>query len=86
MHPAYVSSSLPWTGVFLGGRYAADEVIAYGGIPEAFAKGVRSSARLRAQDNADDTQLERAQKRLRREPLSVILLLPQVHAFFPSFP
>ncbi|KAM0918593.1 hypothetical protein ACQ4PT_008746 [Festuca glaucescens] len=49
------------TGVYLGGRYSKKEIIAYGGIPEPLAAGVRSSERIRAQPNADATQLERAQ-------------------------
>ncbi|XP_051214965.1 uncharacterized protein [Lolium perenne] len=38
----------------------SDEVIAYGGIKSQEAKGIRSSGRLRAQPNADATQLEKA--------------------------
>ncbi|XP_051186664.1 uncharacterized protein [Lolium perenne] len=40
--------------------YSIEEVIAYGGIRSQEAKGVRSSGRLRAQPNADATQLEKA--------------------------
>ena len=40
--------------------FSKDEVIAFGGIQSEKAKGVRSSGRLRAQHNADATQLERA--------------------------
>jgi hypothetical protein len=49
------------TGVFLGGRYSREEVIAFGGIPESAVLGVRTSERIKAQPNADATQLERAQ-------------------------
>jgi hypothetical protein len=49
------------TGVFLGGRYSQKEVIAYGGISEGGIFGVRTSERVRAQPNADETQLKRAQ-------------------------
>nr|XP_051196422.1 uncharacterized protein LOC127309713 [Lolium perenne] len=38
----------------------SDEVIAFGGIKSQTAKGIRSSGRLRAQPNADATQLEKA--------------------------
>jgi hypothetical protein len=51
------------TGVFLGGRYSGEEVIKYGGISEQVAKSVRSSERIRAQPNADATQMEHAQER-----------------------
>jgi hypothetical protein len=37
-----------------------EEIIAYGGIPEAASKGLRSSGRIRAQPTADCTQMERA--------------------------
>jgi hypothetical protein len=47
------------TGVFLGGRYSQEDVIAFGGVPLG---GIRSSERIKAQPNADATQLERAQK------------------------
>jgi hypothetical protein len=40
--------------------HSIEEVIAYGGIRSQVAKGVRSSGRLRAQPNADATQLEKA--------------------------
>jgi hypothetical protein len=50
------------TGVFLGGRYSKEEIIAYGGIPESAVMGVRTSARVQAQPNTDATQLERAQQ------------------------
>jgi hypothetical protein len=50
------------TGVFLGGRILQFEVIAYGGIFAKAALGVRSSERIRAQPNADATQLERAKQ------------------------
>jgi hypothetical protein len=51
------------TGVFLGGRYLIDDVIKFGGISEKSVVGVRSSDRIRAQPNADVSQLERAQER-----------------------
>jgi hypothetical protein len=47
------------TGVFLGGRYSNEELISFGGIPNANAS-IRSSERIRAQYNADDTQMDRA--------------------------
>jgi hypothetical protein len=50
------------TGAFLGGRYSREEVIKFGGISEQVAKSVRSSERIRAQPNADATQMERAQE------------------------
>jgi hypothetical protein len=40
--------------------FSRDEIIAFGGIPEPSSKGTRSSARIGAQVNADDTQMERA--------------------------
>jgi hypothetical protein len=51
------------TGVFLGGRFSKDELIAFGGIPEPSAANIRSSERLRAQPDHDATQMERAQLR-----------------------
>jgi hypothetical protein len=51
------------TGVFLGGRYSTDDVIKFGGISKKSAVGVRSSDCIRAQPNADVSQLERAQER-----------------------
>jgi hypothetical protein len=45
------------TGVFLGGRYSNEELISFGGIPNSNAS-IRSSERIRAQYNADDTQME----------------------------
>lgn len=56
------SESTRGTGVFLGGRYSKQKVIDYGGIPEATVLGVRTSERIKAQPNADATQLERAQQ------------------------
>jgi hypothetical protein len=50
------------TGVFLGGRYSREEVISFGGILESAVLGVRISERIKAQSNADATQLERAQQ------------------------
>ena len=49
------------TGVYLGGRFSKEEVVAFGGIPEAAVFDVRTSERIRAQPNADKPQLERAQ-------------------------
>ncbi|KAM0883554.1 hypothetical protein ACQ4PT_031567 [Festuca glaucescens] len=40
--------------------FSSEEVIACGGIKSQEAKGIRSSGRLRAQPNADATQLEKA--------------------------
>ena len=37
-----------------------EDVVAFGGIPDAFVLGVRSSDRLRAQPFADSTSMERA--------------------------
>jgi hypothetical protein len=51
------SDSTRGTGVFLGGRYSKQKVIDYGGIPEATVLGVRTSERIKAQPNADATQL-----------------------------
>jgi hypothetical protein len=45
--------------VFFGGRYSNEELISFGGIPNTNAS-IRSSERIRAQYNADDTQMERA--------------------------
>ncbi|KAM0925823.1 hypothetical protein ACQ4PT_003970 [Festuca glaucescens] len=50
------------TGVFLGGRYSQADLIAFGGIPEPVAAGVRSSTRIHEQPNSDATQLARAQQ------------------------
>jgi hypothetical protein len=50
------------TGAFLGGVYSVKEVVAFGGIEDASARGIRSSERIRAQPNADLSQLERAQQ------------------------
>jgi hypothetical protein len=49
------------TGVFLGGRLSNDATVAFGGIYPPM-KGARTSSRIRLQENADDTQMERAQK------------------------
>jgi hypothetical protein len=49
------------TGVFLGGRLSNDAAVAFGGISPP-TKGARTSSRIRLQKNADDTQMERAQK------------------------
>jgi hypothetical protein len=49
------------TGVFLGGRYSYDDLVAFGGIPENSVE-VRASDRIRHQHNADATQMERAQQ------------------------
>lgn len=40
-----------------------EKLIAFGGIPEAMATGLRSSTRIREQPNADATQMERAMDR-----------------------
>ncbi|KAM0855944.1 hypothetical protein ACQ4PT_049442 [Festuca glaucescens] len=48
------------TGVFLGGRFSKDELIAFGGIPTA---NIRLSEHLRAHPDHDATQMERAQLR-----------------------
>ena len=53
-------TSLGGTGVFLRERYSKEEVIKYGGTPEAEAMVIRSSGRLKAQHNADATAMERA--------------------------
>jgi hypothetical protein len=50
------------TGAFLGGKYFVNDVIAFGGISEVEARGIRSSNRIRDQPNADFTQMERAQQ------------------------
>jgi hypothetical protein len=50
------------TGAFLGGVYSVKEVVAFGGIEDASARGIQSSERIRAQPNADLSQLERAQQ------------------------
>jgi hypothetical protein len=41
-------------------------VIAFGGIKETSGRGIRSSARIGAQPNADDTQLKRAMSSMQR--------------------
>jgi hypothetical protein len=56
------SESARGTRVFLGGRYSREEVISFGGILESAVLGVRISERIKAQSNADATQLERAQQ------------------------
>jgi hypothetical protein len=56
------SESTRGTGVFLGGRYSREEVTSFGGILESAVLGVRISERIKAQSNADATQLERAQQ------------------------
>jgi hypothetical protein len=40
--------------------FSTEEVIAFGGIKSLEAKGIRSRGRLRAQPNADATQLQKA--------------------------
>jgi hypothetical protein len=40
--------------------FSRDEIIEFGGIPEPSSKGTRASARIGAQVNTDDTQMERA--------------------------
>ena len=44
----------------LAKRASVQRVIDFGGILEADTAGIRSSGRIRAQQNADDTQMERA--------------------------
>jgi hypothetical protein len=39
-----------------------EEIIAFGGIPEGAAAGIRSSDRICAQPNGDDTQMQRAMR------------------------
>jgi hypothetical protein len=56
-----VGGSKAGTGVYLGGRYSVDDIVAFGGISSP-RLDARSSERIRLQENADDTQLERAQK------------------------
>jgi hypothetical protein len=46
--------------------YSQAEIIAFGGIHDEAARGVRSSGRLRAQPNADATQMERAMMNAQR--------------------
>jgi hypothetical protein len=41
-------------------KISREEVVAFGGIMEPTVRGIRSSARIEAQPNADDTQLKRA--------------------------
>jgi hypothetical protein len=41
-------------------QYTTEQVVAFGGIQDEALRGVRSSGRLRAQPNADVTQMERA--------------------------
>jgi hypothetical protein len=48
------------TGVYLGGRYSKEDIVAFGGISDK-EMGVQSSARIRSQPNADAPQMERAQ-------------------------
>jgi hypothetical protein len=48
------------TGVFLGGRCSVDAVVAFGGVAPP-AMGLRSSNRIMNQEDADATQMERAQ-------------------------
>ena len=63
----YVQQENPFNTISSGGlstpvkkNVSRDELIAFGGIISDEEKGVRSSGRLRAQPNADATQLERA--------------------------
>ena len=39
---------------------ARQNIVTFGGVPDSEAVGARSSARIRAQHNADDTQMARA--------------------------
>jgi hypothetical protein len=48
------------TGVFLGGRYSVEDIVAFGGISPP-SRGARSSPRILKQKDADATQMERAQ-------------------------
>jgi hypothetical protein len=58
----------------------SDEVIAYGGIKSQEAKGIRSSGRLRAQPNADATQLEKAMLLAQRRNESFAQGISQPHS------
>jgi hypothetical protein len=60
-HIEEAGASRAGTGVYLGGRYSVDDIVAFGGISSPLLDA-RSSERIRLQENADDTQLERAQK------------------------
>jgi hypothetical protein len=47
-------------------QFSRDAVIAFGGIKETSGRGIRSSARIGAQPNADDTQMKRAMSSAQR--------------------
>jgi hypothetical protein len=47
------------TGAFLGGHYSKGSLINFGGISKQNSN-IRSSDKIRAQFNADDTQVDRA--------------------------
>ncbi|KAM0837823.1 hypothetical protein ACQ4PT_061373 [Festuca glaucescens] len=64
------------TGVFLGGRLSNDEVVDFGGISPP-VKGARSSGRIRLQENADDTQMERAQKLAKAKDVASSSCIPR---------
>jgi hypothetical protein len=44
----------------LNGTPSREDIIAFGGIPDVSSTDLRSSGRIRAQPNADATQMERA--------------------------
>jgi hypothetical protein len=56
-----ISRGQDGTGVYLGGHYSYDDLVAFGGITEKFVE-VQASDRIRHQHNADATQMERAQQ------------------------
>jgi hypothetical protein len=58
----------------------SDEVIAFGGVKSQTAKGIRSSGRLRAQPNADATQLEKAMLLAQRRNESFAQGISQPHS------
>ncbi|KAM0823548.1 hypothetical protein ACQ4PT_070805 [Festuca glaucescens] len=64
------------TGVFLGGRLSNDEVVDFGGISPP-VKGARSSGRIRLQENADDTQMEQAQKLAKAKDVASSSCIPR---------
>jgi hypothetical protein len=49
------------TGVFLGGRFSMEDIVAFGGLSPP-PLDLRSSERIRRQQNPDATQLERGQQ------------------------
>ena len=52
------------TGVFLGGCYSHEELVAFGGVPESMGKEARSSARVQARNDEGTTIMERDQRRV----------------------